>query len=197
MGATGELTSPGAGLLRPAAMRLPIGRNDLARQRFPYRPEEPIDRQTARAIRTFGKRVTTGMAVVSATAGDGTREKKETAVKAVAKQIGRRDRYVWGTVTLGAELHAKLLAIVEAEAVEKRRRSPRAVASAFLLRQLSSGAQLAEDIMASARKAGIADHTLRRAGKSLGVEKRRVGGRNGHWSWELSAATKKYFGLDD
>jgi len=166
------------------------------RTKHPYRPALPIDRQTARAIKTFGKRVSVGIAVVHATA-NGKKKKKETAVKAVAEQVGRRDRYVWGTVALGAEMHAKLLTILEKKAASKTHRSPRAVANVFLLEKLSSGPQPAKHIIALARKAGIADHTLRRACNSLGVERRRVGGRNGHWDWELSAATKKYFGVGD
>ena len=118
-------------------------------------------------------------------------------MKAVAEQVGRSDRYVWGTVALGAEIHAKLLAILEKRAANQTHRSPRTVASVFLLEKLSSGPRPAKDIIASARTAGIADHTLRRACNSLGVERRRVGGRNGHWDWELSAATKKYFGVED
>jgi len=143
-------------------------------------------RRHLRAIKTFGDRAIVGTDV----AGQWTKSRKE-AVRNTAKKYRKSERYVWGTVRLGRKLHAKGL-----ETLKNVPPSPRFVAEAFLVNTLGSAAKPAKDIEAQARKRGITISTLRRASKDLTVKKRHVGGRDGHWTWELPADVKKSFGIE-
>jgi hypothetical protein len=65
-------------------------------------------------------------------------------------------------------------------------RSALTEAAAWLRQELASGARAASEMERAARAARIADHTLRRARRSLGVRVRRQGfGPGGKWVWEL------------
>jgi hypothetical protein len=160
-------------------MAVVMGRKNYAPTRL-----EPT-RKLLRVIETFSERVTVGTEV----AGDITKPRQE-AVKNAAKKFKRSERYVWGTVKLGAKLHAQGL-----EILKNVPPSPRFIAEAFLVNALGSDAKAAKEIEAQARKSGIAISTLRRASKVLRVKKRRIGGRHGQWSWELPLEVKKYFGI--
>jgi putative DNA primase/helicase len=55
----------------------------------------------------------------------------------------------------------------------------------FLLDRLEAGPMNSDDIIAEAKQEGIAEKTLRRAKKDLGIKSRRRGGTDGTWFWEL------------
>ena len=57
----------------------------------------------------------------------------------------------------------------------------------FLLDRLEAGPVNSDDIIAEAKQEGIAEKTLRRAKKDLGIKSRRRGGTDGAWFWELPA----------
>jgi hypothetical protein len=70
-------------------------------------------------------------------------------------------------------------------------------AASFLIRTLIGGPRRAIEVMATAKVDGIPLRTLQRAVKLTGFVKiSRVGGRNGHWSWELSERAKNIFGTE-
>lgn len=64
-----------------------------------------------------------------------------------------------------------------------------AEAKQFLKEELAGGAVSTKVVLADARRAGIAEHTLRRAQKALGVEAKKSGrpGTPGGWRWQLPA----------
>jgi hypothetical protein len=154
-------------------------------------PILPPPRSHLRAIETFSKRVSVGMSVI----GEASKSKK-VAVAKITKKSGLSERYVWGTVKLGSKMYAAVLAILEKEASHNNHSRPRMVAALFLLNALRNEPKSMKEIEALARKSHIAVSTLRRACKSLGVQKRRIGGQHGHWSWELPQEVKKSFGID-
>jgi tellurite resistance protein len=149
-----------------------------------------LTRAHLRKIKTFGERVIVGTTV----AADATKSRQE-AVKTAVEKFKLSERYVWGTVKLGAKMHAAALATVE-EAVRNKRPHPRSSAAVFLLTELRHRPRAMKEVEMLARRSGIAIATLRRACKDLGVKKRRTGGRQGHWVWELSLETKKTFRID-
>jgi putative DNA primase/helicase len=55
----------------------------------------------------------------------------------------------------------------------------------FLLERLEAGPRKSDDIIEEAKQESIAEKTLRRAKKELGVKARREGGSDGTWFWEL------------
>jgi AAA domain-containing protein/bifunctional DNA primase/polymerase-like protein len=55
----------------------------------------------------------------------------------------------------------------------------------FLLERLEAGPRKSDDIIEEAKQEGIAEKTLRRAKKELGVKARREGGSDGTWFWGL------------
>jgi hypothetical protein len=166
-------------------------RRRIARSPLETIGAEAPPRSFIRAIETFGKRVSAGMAVARHTS-----KPKQDVVEHVAKEFGWSERYVWGTVKLGARINANIITYLTKEAARKKHRSPRDIAGLFLIQQLRGGPQSVAYITALARKAGIADRTLRRERVRLKVKSRHIGGRNGHWEWHLSATTKKIFGID-
>lgn len=147
-------------------------------------------RALLRQMETFGRRVVVGVAV----AGD-TSKSRQDAVRNVAKKFVLSERYVWGTAKLGREILASATGLFEKEVTRKERVKPRVRAGVLLFNELRHGPKPATEIEALARKAGVAERTLRRECKRLGVKKQRFGGRGGCWVWELSADTKKYFGI--
>jgi hypothetical protein len=154
-------------------------------------PILPPSQKHLRAIKTFGQRVSAGMDVM----GDESKT-KQAAVTKVAKKIARSERYVWGTVKLGSKMYDAALAFFEKEASRNKQRKPRTVAALFLLHELRDRPRLMKEIEILARKSDIAITTLRRACKDLSVRKRRTGGRDGHWTWELPQDIKKSFGIE-
>ena len=60
----------------------------------------------------------------------------------------------------------------------------------FLLDRLRSGPVRSDDLLDEAKQEGIAERTLKRVKKDLGVTSRREGGSTGAWFWELPAAKK-------
>lgn len=145
-----------------------------------------VTRAHLRKIKTFSERVTVGMEV----AGDPVQPRQK-AVKDAAKKFKRSERYVWGTVKLGARMHVSAL-----ELLTKGPIGARLMAEAFLLNALRYRPKPAREIEVQARKSGIAVSTLRRACKNFGVKKIRIGGQHGHWIWELPVNVKKSFGID-
>jgi hypothetical protein len=150
------------------------------------------ERKLLRSIETFSNRVSAGMAVIVEVS-----KTKQEAVTKISIKIGRSERYVWNTVKLGSKLHATISAILEKEANRNKRLRPRTVATIFLLRELRNKPRPMKEIEALAGDSGIAISTLRRTCKVLGVKKKRIGGRNGFWIWELPSNTKINFGIDD
>jgi len=148
-------------------------------------------RANLRAIKTFSDRVDVGTDV----AGQATISRQE-AVKRSAKKFNRSKRYVWGTVKLGKRMHAAAIEILEKEVAGNKRPRARAIASVFLLNELRNQPRPMTEIEALAETSGISISTLRRASKNLGVKKRHVGGRHGHWTWELPPDVKKSFGIE-
>jgi RecA-family ATPase len=62
----------------------------------------------------------------------------------------------------------------------------------FLLERLQEGPAKADDVIAEARQNGIAEKTLYRAKKELGIRSRKTSARfDGAWSWELPAMRPK------
>jgi hypothetical protein len=56
----------------------------------------------------------------------------------------------------------------------------------FLLERLAAGAMKQEDVIEEAKQEDIAEKTLRRAKKELGIKSRKERGRtDGAWFWEL------------
>lgn len=149
------------------------------------------ERALLRSIEKFNKRASVGVAVIAEAS-----KTKQEAVTKVAIKIGRSERYVWGTVKLGSKSYAAILAKLEKLTSRNKRRRPRSVASLFLLNELRYEPRSMKEIEALARKSGIAVSTLRRAGKELGVRKRHVGGRRGHWTWELPVEVKINFRVE-
>jgi hypothetical protein len=150
------------------------------------------ERSLLRAIKTFSGHASVGMIVAGATS-----RSKQEAVAHVAKIFKRSERYVWGTVKLGSKVYAAALATLEKLTRRNKHSRPRTVAAFFLLRELRNEARPAKEIEALAGDDGIAISTLRRSCKALGVKKKRVGGRNGFWSWELPSETKINFVIGD
>ena len=128
-------------------------------------------------------------------AADTTRSRQE-AVKNAAKKFKRSERYVWDAVKLGAKMHAAALAVLEKEAARHSRSRPRTTATVFLLTELRRHPRMMKEIETLGHRSGIAISTLRRAGKDLDVKKRRIGGKGGHWTWELPPNVKKKFGIE-
>jgi hypothetical protein len=122
-------------------------------------------------------------------------ETQKDAVRRVAKKIGLSERYVWGCVKLGRDATARVTANVRSRPSPSKPR-PYQVAGNFLFDELRSGYRAAADILMMARDAGIAERTLRRQCKWM-VKSRRVGGRGGYWTWELSTKAKNFFGPID
>lgn len=61
-------------------------------------------------------------------------------------------------------------------------------AKEFLRQALAGGAMSANAMLAAAKRVGIAERTLKRAKRALGVESRRGGfGKDGGWVWALAA----------
>jgi putative DNA primase/helicase len=58
----------------------------------------------------------------------------------------------------------------------------------FLRERLEGGPVNSDNIIEEAKQEGIAEKTLRRAKKELGVKSRRQGGTEGAWFWELPKA---------
>jgi putative DNA primase/helicase len=58
-------------------------------------------------------------------------------------------------------------------------------AKEFLLDRLGAGPASMEDVLEEATQEGIAEKTLRRAKKELGIKSRKAGGKDGKWTWEL------------
>jgi putative DNA primase/helicase len=78
---------------------------------------------------------------------------------------------------------ATLLAVAP-EASDAAERDARAEAVAFLEAALANGPRPAARLLEAARRAGLAEKTVRRAKVALGVEARKDGARGGWW-WGL------------
>jgi hypothetical protein len=151
-----------------------------------------------RSIETFGEHLKVGLAVIRRARSSPLKN----AVDDIAKEIGKSRSYVWRALKVGRavdkikfasseetvhKLNPREIAEIQ-HSVSKLYRSRRR-AEVFLEEQLWRGPQAAERIKILARKAGIADRTLRRAAEKF-VAKRRHGGPNGYWVWQLSAWAK-------
>jgi len=76
------------------------------------------------------------------------------------------------------------------QAPQQYERPREAEAADWLVAYLVNGPRRARDVAVAAKRANIAERTLRRAADTLGVAKRRVGSAaaEGHWVWELPDA---------
>jgi len=160
-----------------------------------------------RAIKTFCKELQIGNAVLHR---DGTRT---AAVKWAEKKYGRSARNIRKYVALAKRCAARppteekpieyYLSPAEISQIKARVRRPEfkreikrktSPAASFPIRTLTGGPRRATEVRAMAKADGIPLRTLQRAVKLTGFVKiSRVGGRNGHWSWELSDRAKEYF----
>jgi hypothetical protein len=161
-----------------------------------------------RLLATFDRQMRIGRRVNRAPAGS-----RASEVERLADKYGVHERFVWGAGALERKISAPVLARWESRASGKsgKRRFPLSMARIFLVTQLRSGPLPAKEIEALARKVGISSRTLQRAAKrrclvQYGLDvildepfiiKRHVGGSHGHWVWELSAAVKKIYTVDD
>jgi hypothetical protein len=69
--------------------------------------------------------------------------------------------------------------------------SSKALAMAFLERELAGGPKPAREIVSLARAAGHTESTVRRAGKALGIRPRKAAAvANGPWMWGLREKLK-------
>ena len=89
-------------------------------------------------------------------------------------------------VLWGAE-HVEITAneAMVAEAGGSRGRTERREAKEFLLDRLTDGPAKQEDILAEAAASDIAEKTLRRAKKDLGIKSNKGKGLDNNWTWEL------------
>jgi putative DNA primase/helicase len=130
-------------------------------------------------------------------------EDKDCKLFAKAKNNLARDnkalRYGMGVKTVGHD--AKLGVDVEAphivwhpqhvnitanEAMEAAGgRTAKREAKEFLLNRLEAGPVSSDDILEEAKQEGIAERTLRRIKKEMGIESYREGGSTGAWFWKL------------
>ena len=63
----------------------------------------------------------------------------------------------------------------------------------FLLERLEAGAMKTSDVLDAAKQEGIAEKTLRRAQKDLGIKPRKTMGRfDGEWYWELPPKSRSH-----
>ena len=82
--------------------------------------------------------------------------------------------------------HSQHVEITANEAMQAAgNRTAKREARKFLLERLETGPVNSDDIVEEAKQEGIAEKTLRRAKKELGVKSRRQGGTDGTWFWEL------------
>ncbi len=95
------------------------------------------------------------------------------------ERVGETVRVAWDGET--AHRAAELLA-----AADPDERSAREEARVFLREELATGRQLAEDLKRKASRMGIAERTLKRAKRDLGVNAEREGfSTDGMWYWRL------------
>lgn len=162
------------------------------------RPWEPGSRTMARMIETYCKKRRIGSEVLSRELRG---EALPTSVARVARRHGLSDRYVWGCIKQAREMHAWMLANLDASrAAAGPQRPIRKIRSAglFLIGALMGGPRRATEVQKEGKAAGHAPRTLRRAVEDLGYVKiRKFGGRGGHSIWELSAQRKKILGIRD
>jgi putative DNA primase/helicase len=78
--------------------------------------------------------------------------------------------------------HVEITANEAMQAAEGR--TAKREAREFLLDRLEAGPVNSDDIIEEAKQEGIAEKTLRRAKKELGIKSRRRGGPDGAWFWE-------------
>ena len=64
-------------------------------------------------------------------------------------------------------------------------------AKEFLCDRLEAGPVGMEDVLEEAKQEGIAEKTLRRAKKELGIKSRKAPARDGKWTWELPPKPKE------
>jgi hypothetical protein len=75
---------------------------------------------------------------------------------------------------------------IAAEAKNKKTSQPaREEAESWLRKYLATGPVLTKDVIATAAKCGICEHTLRRAYKRIGARPKKVG-NDGPWYWHIS-----------
>jgi putative DNA primase/helicase len=112
------------------------------------------------------------------------------AFQIVPETIGRNNiatsRAVWEREPVGMTADQVL-------AAWRRASSQHATVEAtdWLREQLRGGPKWATEIQEAARKAGHAWRTVRRAADTMGIERRRQGGRNGQWIWSLEATERE------
>jgi hypothetical protein len=152
-------------------------------------------KRVQRLAEKWGRDISIGLEVV---AEGGT-------VKRAANKRGLRERSVWRVMQRAGgreyleNLSTRLLGSLEQHVAKryKTRRLPGAAAGLFLLEQLRDGPRSAAEMKTLAAGRGIKPKTLFRARQRLGVDAHRIGGAGAHWVWELSAETKRYFGVDN
>ena len=82
--------------------------------------------------------------------------------------------------------HVEITANEAMQAAEGR--TAKREAKEFLLERLEAGPANSDDIIEEAKQEGIAEKTLRRAKKDLGIKSRKEHGiTDGPWLWELPA----------
>jgi hypothetical protein len=62
----------------------------------------------------------------------------------------------------------------------------------FLLKQLEAGPAKSDEVLEEAKQEGIAEKTLRRAKKELGIKSRKQGGPGTPWVWELPPKRERW-----
>jgi hypothetical protein len=163
-----------------------------------------------RLAETFGKELRIGDAVLHR---DG---KRTVAVKWAKKKYGRSERNIWKCVALAKRSAARkpteekpieyylspaeisqIKAIIRTPGLKREVKRMTSSTASFLIRTLIGGPRRATEVTAMARADDVPLRTLQRAVKLTGFVKiSRVGGRNGHWSWELSERAKNILGTE-
>ena len=158
-----------------------------------------------RSIDTFTKKFKIGVMVKGRAQSH--EETLTDAVKWAKKKYKVKDRYIWESIAVAKRVHARMMARLDDHEVDS---NPQADASEqliyrlasrsstpaarFLIQSLYYGPRRSTDVLSRASDEGISTSTLRRAVKNTGfVQIRRVGGKDGYWTWELSEKAKKIF----
>ncbi len=101
---------------------------------------------------------------------------------------------VWESAPVA--MHADDALAAELQPTNNRRGEPRRKAMEFLTDFLCDGSRSADEVFAAADDAGIAEKTLNRAAKELGIEKSKAG-FDGGWLWSLAPSDVKASAEDD
>jgi hypothetical protein len=137
-----------------------------------------------RSVEAFSKQLKIGWKVAFSSGS------KTAAVKRIVEEYGYSERYVWKCAAIAERLEKRRKANWEAHRdPNPPRRAKKSDAGMFLITTLLKEPKSATEIFALAKNKGIARRTLHRASKYI-VEKKRIGGRDGQWVWDLNADNK-------